>query len=549
VDVPIRRRGRLVGFLGLSSLTADRDWPEATVAQLRLLAEIVANALDRKSMETALRESEAKLREVVEHAPIVLWAIDRDGLFTFSDGSGLRSLGLSPGEVVGRSVFDVYEGNEGIVDDAKRVLAGERVMSLSRVGDLAFEVHLAPLFDEDGRPDGAIGVATDVTERRRLETMLRHSQKMQAVGQLAGGVAHDFNNLLQAIRGYAALGRRLVGGKVRGYLDEILRASDRAGNLVRQLLTFSRREALRPEYLSLSEVVTGLGEMLSRLIGEHLELEILTGADLGIVRADRGQVEQIVVNLCVNARDAMVNGGRLRLETDNVRFGSDDLAATPWAMEGEFVRLSVSDTGCGIPPEVRERVFEPFFTTKETGQGTGLGLATVYAITERHGGFVNLESEVGEGTRVEVHLPRVQLPADTSPARGAVEVAGGGTETILVAEDDEQVAELAETILVEAGYRVLLARDGERAVALFDEHAAEIAAAVLDVVMPKMSGREVSEAILARRPELPILFTSGYRGDILEGLPGPEPTILRKPFAPRSLLARVRELISGSPAD
>jgi CheY-like chemotaxis protein len=286
--------------------------------------------------------------------------------------------------------------------------------------------------------------------------------------------------------------------------------------------------------------------MLRRLIGEHLELDIHTASGVGTIEGDRGQIEQILMNLCVNARDAMSGGGRLRIETGNVRFSEADLATRPWARAGEFVRLRVSDTGCGIPPEVRERIFEPFFTTKEMGHGTGLGLATVYAITERHQGFLDVETEPGRGTTLEVYFPVRRRPAREAKGGGGEDESEGGSETILLAEDDDQVAELAQTILEDVGYRVLLARNGREAIELFHGHADEIAVAVLDVVMPGKSGRAVYDEIVRTRPGVPVLFTTGYSGDALatDGMPDDAFEILPKPFGPRELLARVRAMLS-----
>ncbi|MFH2053684.1 MAG: transporter substrate-binding domain-containing protein [bacterium] len=385
-------------------------------------------------------------------------------------------------------------------------------------------------------------------DREAMQRQLLQAQKMEAVGQLAGGVAHDFNNILQAIMGYTQIliEERPAGSPVPEELAEIFKGAERAASLTRQLLAFSRRQVMQPESLDLNALIDNLLKMLRRLIGEHLRLEWLPGNNLGAVYADAGMIEQVVVNLCVNARDAMAGGGTLIIETQNVLIDSDYCESHAWAQPGRYVLLSVTDTGCGIPAPDLQRIFEPFYTTKEEGRGTGLGLATVYGIVKQHEGMVNAYSEVGKGTTVKVYLPISQQKAT---AVGPLIEGGvrGGAETILLAEDDQAVRNLAQTILTRSGYRVLTAGDGEEAVQVFAAHAGEVDLLILDVVMPRAGGQEAHRRCQEIRSGVPVLFCSGYSPNAVhtnfvlhEGL-----HLVQKPYSQASLLRAVRGALDG----
>ncbi len=407
---------------------------------------------------------------------------------------------------------------------------------------------------DDGAPLRACGTHLDITarkrqeeERERLESQLRQAQRMEAVGQLAGGVAHDFNNLLQAILGYGdmALDEIEEGSPAGEHVAEILKAGSRAAALVSQLLAFSRRQVLRMEDLDLNEVIADVMKMLRRVIGEHVTIEFTPGYALGGVRADRGQLEQILVNLCVNARDAMPSGGRLGISASNVAIGEEFRETHAWAEPGDYVLLTVTDTGCGMDQATLASAFEPFFTTKDVGQGTGLGLSTVYGLVKQHGGMVHAYSEVGLGTTMKVYLPRVE--AESAQQSMAERPVAGGTETILLAEDDETVRRLSSAILQTAGYNVLTATDGEEALRVFAERLDDVDLVVLDVMMPKLGGRAVLERMRESRPGLRAVFASGYSmSAIPPGLVlGEDVPLVQKPATRNDLLRAVRKALDG----
>lgn len=391
----------------------------------------------------------------------------------------------------------------------------------------------------------------------RVEEMLEHktqclaqAQKMEAVGQLAGGVAHDFNNLLQVISGYTDMTIEDLdsGHDVRPHLQEVVKASDRARRLVEQLLAYSRRQATRPEAIDLADLLDKEMQMVRRVIGEHISLHVKSEDGLPVVHADPHQIEQALLNLCINARDAMSEGGRLTLGLRAVEFDAEYCATHRWARAGHYVCVEVADTGCGMPPEVRDRVFEPFFTTKEMGKGTGLGLSTVYGIAKQNNGFIHVYSEPGQGTAFRLYLPVDDSGAGPQAPKAdeADEEVTGGTETILLAEDEEQVRAISESYLTKAGYRVLTAPDGDEAVRMLAEHGADLDLLVLDVVMPGRGGKQVLEAARARNLTAPALFVSGYSYDNLDSAQLPAGAqLIQKPFSRRELLKAVRVAIGN----
>ena len=405
-------------------------------------------------------------------------------------------------------------------------------------------------FDDQGTLLEIKGYIFDDTNRKRLEQQLRQSQKIEAMGRLAGGIAHDFNNLLTCINGYTELlmSQMPAPDPQRRFVEEIHAAGERAAQLTRQLLAFSRRQVLQPEVLDLNHIVREMERMLQRLIGEDIHLSIDLNPQLGHVKADPGQMEQVLMNLVVNARDAMPNGGHLSIQTENVLLGEDFVREHEGSSPGQYVLLTVSDNGCGISAEARAHLFEPFFTTKDAGKGTGLGLSTVYGIVKQSEGYISVESQAGLGSTFAVYLPRVEgAPSPANRARVAV-AQHCGSETILLVEDEESVLELARRLLLLHGYRVLAARDGAAALQICREHDAPIHLLVTDVVMPVIGGCDLARQVVAVRPEVKVLFMSGYSEEAIlhRGFLEPNTAFLLKPFSTSSLTDKVREMLGTS---
>jgi PAS domain S-box-containing protein len=503
----------------------------------------------RREIEQHLRVSQERLKAVVSGLPVVLWEIDRDGRVTLSAGSGLQVLGLASRDLLGRSIFDVYRDNPDIIANTARVLNGETFTALTTIGEVTVETWYSPRRDDTGAVTGAIGVSLDVTTRRRLEEQYLQAQKMDAVGQLAAGIAHDFNNLLTAIGGYTELVLLTLepGDRRREELHEVAKAGLRAAALTRQLLAFSRRQILQPTVFDINGMLADVHKLLRRTIPENIDLQLQLNP-VDPVRADPGQLEQVVLNLAINAGDAMPHGGLLRLTTDTVDVDEGAAGRHAPMPAGRYVRLRVTDTGVGMSPETQARIFEPFFSTKERGKGTGLGLATVYGIVKQSDGYIWVDSEIGRGTTFDIYLPVVS--ASVSPAAHVEQAPPyyGGTQTVLIAEDDGAVRRLTRDVLTSHGYTVLDARDGDEALALARAHPNPINLLIADVVMPGLSGRDLASRLTVERPDMRVLYTSGYNENMMvrAGFEKFESdrTLLRKPFLPADLLQKVRETLA-----
>jgi PAS domain S-box-containing protein len=475
---------------------------------------------------------------------------DLDGTILASNRSAGTLLGYDESELVGRSPDHLRHPDDGEEADEAftELVRGERdsyrreARYVTKDGATVV-AHLASavIRDPDGRPKYVIGMAEDVTEQMALEERLRQSQKLEAIGRLAGGVAHDFNNMLTAIGGYTALAleHAAPGTALRGDLDEIRKAADRAALLTRQLLAFSRKQVLNPELLNLNAIVVELESMLRPLIGEAVVLQTELDPSLGPIEADPSQLQQVVMNLVVNARDAMPGGGTIWLETANTE--ADDGAIEP----GRYVTLTVRDEGEGIDEETLRQIFEPFFTTKEAGKGTGLGLATVYGIVKQSGGYVEVESELGHGSSFRIYLPRAETsraPVNEPPPPPAVQPAAPRTATVLVVEDEDVVRGLVREVLQGEGYTVILARDGAEALAVAGEQRFDLL--LTDLNMPGFGGREVAERLRESQPELKVLYMSGYAEDgVSQGEQPPGSAFMSKPFSIAELTAAVGELL------
>jgi PAS domain S-box-containing protein len=550
--VPLRSLGEAFGLFQFNDKRKGRFSAER-IALLEDLVDHVAIALAKLRTDEALRRSEERYRSLFEnmlegyaYCEMVMEDGEyRDFVYLDVNPAFERLTGLTG--VVGKRVTEVIPGiresNPELFEIYGRVAFSgvpERVEIY--VDGLKIWFSLSVFSTGKGF---FVAVFDNVTERRKLEDQLRQSQKMEAVGRLAGGVAHDFNNLLTVINGYSELLLRQVGedSTLRKEVDEIRKAGDRASMLTRQLLAFSRRQVLQPKVLDLNATVSGMATMLRRLIGEDLDLRILPGEGLGRVKADPGQVEQIILNLVVNARDAMPGGGRLTIETSDTSLDGTFSSKHPHAVTGPHVLLAVSDTGVGMSEETQSHLFEPFFTTKERGKGTGLGLSTVYGIVKQSQGYVYVYSELGKGTTVKVFLPRVEGEDEiVSPVSAP---APHGTETVLVVEDDTPVRDLVTRVLSAKGYRVLSACEGVEALRLCGDCADPVDLLVTDVVMPGMGGRELASRVEAAKPGVRVLFVSGYTENAIShhGILEAGLEFLQKPFTTDALLRKVREVL------
>jgi PAS domain S-box-containing protein len=515
---------------------------------------IVRDISGRRRSEEALRQSEERLRDLVHNARDAILTLDIEGRFTSANRAAERLLGFKTGELMGCDLADLAAG--GAIESVSR-LVDTTDTSQSSIRELSLRTHdgrqiwleaTRRVIRRDGKPVEVHVIARDVTERRELQEQLWQSQKMDAIGRLAGGVAHDLNNLLTVISCYNDLTLKRAAEGAPGHREAIgiRQACERAARLTRQLLTFSRKTVSEPRSVDINGVVEQMRDMLGRLIGEHIRLRTATDPALGSVRLDAGQLEQIIVNLAINARDAMPEGGVLTIATAKLEPGSSIAGRMMAERSAKCALLVVSDTGIGMDADTQSRAFEPFFTTKEAGKGTGLGLSTVYGIVNQAGGMVRLQSEPGRGTRVEVYLPT----SEAVVYRAGVDSRGrpsGGTETVLVVEDEEMVRQLVCEVLQGAGFTVLEASNGREAMRLMEATSSAIDLVVTDVIMPEMSGSELAKQLERSRPEIKILFMSGYTDDAIihhgvleEGL-----EFLAKPFSPDELLARVRGVLDA----
>ncbi|MBI1966852.1 MAG: PAS domain S-box protein [Gemmatimonadetes bacterium] len=522
----------------------------------------IEDITERQRAEEAAAAQQRFLRQVIDLNPNLIFVKDRQGQFTLVN-QGLADLyGAAVERLLGRTDADFnpnpaeveryLRDDRDVMDTGRPKFIAEEPNTDVRTGITRwFQVIKVPLVSPDGVARHVLGVATEITQRKELESQLRQAQKMEAVGQLAGGVAHDFNNMLTAIIGLSALllRDRTLAGPHRREVEEIQDAARRAATLTQQLLAFSRRQVLQPTVLDLNVVVAEMEELLRRLVGEHIELATSLATDLGLVRVDRNQLEQAIVNLVVNARDAMSGGGWLTIETANAELDAAYAESHPGAQPGRHVLLAVTDTGVGMDRETQTRIFEPFFTTKERGKGTGLGLASVYGIVKQSGGWIWVYSEPGRGSTFKIYLPRVEEPPERAVSRIAVEEPAGGTETVLLVEDESAVRGLAREALEQFGYQVLEAADGAQAVLLARDYPDRIHLLLTDVVMPGMPGSELAERLARARPDIRILFTSGYADTAVSrrGVLALDVAFLQKPYTPEVLARKVREVLDAPP--
>lgn len=510
-----------------------------------------------EALRVALRESEARFRALVENITDVIALVEADGCIRYVSPSIERLCGSAPAEYIGRLVFDFFHPDE--VESVRRQwhellrnpggTATRELRFRHETGEWRTVELVGKNLLEEPVVRGVVVTITDVTERVQLEARFRQAQRLEALGQLAAGVAHDFNNLITSIRGYADLIQSTLSEEdVRGDdLREISRAADRATSLTRQLLAFSRRQKLQPKVMDLNDIVRQTEEFLRRLIGEDIQLVTRPAAQPGRIYADPGQIDQVIINLAVNAREAMPEGGRLTIETMNVELDEEAARGFDGLEPGAYVQLSIEDTGSGIDPEVQSFIFEPFFTTKE--QGTGLGLSTVYGIVKQSGGHISVESEVGRGTIFRILLPETEaaLPVAARSAGVAGAVSARRSTTILVVEDEAAVRKPMCCTLARCGYTVLEAADAIEALVIAEEYEGTIHLLVTDLVLPQMNGRSLAELLKTRYEEMQVLFISGYGSERIPGLnvEGEDRPFLQKPFTLDALNRKVREVLDG----
>jgi len=510
---------------------------------------------EQQRAEEAVRRSEANYRSLVRNAPYGIYRATAEGKLLSVNPALVEMLGYSSEEELlavnlDRDIYcDAAERVRTLQSDSGLLEGAEVTWKRKDGTPITVRLSGRPVRDEAGEEVSHERIAENVTEQRALEQQLRQAQKMEAVGRLAGGVAHDFNNLLMVIKGHAELllERGCADDWQLRKTEQIRKSADRAAALTQQLLAFSRMQVLQPKVIDLNAVAAEMGRMLPRLIGEDIELAIVTGPRLGRVKADPGQIEQVIMNLAVNARDAMPQGGKLLIETLNVELDEAYARRHPPLASGRYVMLAVSDTGVGMDAETQAHIFEPFFTTKEKGKGTGLGLATVYGVVKQSGGYIWLYSEPGQGTTFKIYFPRVEEAAEESrPAQTSAEPPPGW-ETILLAEDERDVREVAREFLGRSGYTVLEAKDGAEAIEIATRHPGPIHLLVTDMVMPGMGGRELAARLAALRPEIKVIYMSGYTeyAQTRQGEKDPSAGLLAKPFTRHTLASTVREVLGS----
>lgn len=517
------------------------------------------NITERKKAEEGLMKSEKRYRHLIESVTDYIYTVKLE------DGKPVETI-HGPGcmAVTGYTAEEyqaepslwlrmIYEEDRDMaLKNVNRVLSGEAVpyfehRIIHKDGSIRWVKDTLVLrYDEHGRLVGYDGLISDITEFKKLEAQLRQSQKMEAIGQFAGGIAHDFNNILTAIMGYANLLQMKIkeDDQARHNVDQILTSADRAARLTQSLLAFSRKRIISPQPVNLNEIITRVEKLLFRVIGEDVELKtILSEKDL-IIRADSGQIEQVLMNLANNARDAMPSGGSLTIETGLVKLDTEYIKTHGYGEIGECALISVTDTGEGMDEETREKIFEPFFTTKEFGKGTGLGLSIVYGIIKQHDGYINCYSEPHKGTTFKIYLPVTAAVVEEKKVTEII-LSTGGDETILLAEDDEDVKSLTKTVLEEFGYKVIEAADGEEAIRRFIDNKDKIQLLIFDVVMPRIGGKKAYEKIRKMKPDIKVIFTSGYTADFVQKRDIIEKGwgFITKPVSPTELLKKVREVL------
>ncbi len=524
----------------------------------QMQTEALARKLDKKVQELdkerkALRESEERFRALTESTSDWIWEVDRDGIFTYSSPKIRDLLGYQPEDVIGKTLFDFISSDEAerlakefkTIAESKKPFAALENVSMHKDGrKVVLEKSGVPFLDPSGNLEGYRGIDRDITERKKLEAQLHQARKMEAIGQFAGGIAHDFNNMLTAIIGYSEFLKMTMDkdSPSQHYVDMILSAAAKSAHLTEQILAFSRKQIISPKQTDLNELIKGIEKLLRELAGEDIEIKMTLEDRNLTVLADPGQLERVLINLCTNARDAMPDGGTIFMSTGTDFLAVDDITSYDVESAGMYALITVTDTGIGMDEKTRQKIFEPFFTTKEFGKGTGLGLATSYGIIKQHNGHINIYSEPGKGTTFKIYLPLIASPIDKGECKEVI-TPKRGSETILLAEDNDDIRSITKELLLLYGYEVIEAVNGEEAIDQMKKYKDIVRLVVIDVIMPKKSGKEVYDEIRKIKPDIKVLFTSGYTSDIIskKGILEEGADFISKPYMPHDLLCKVRE--------
>lgn len=551
-----------MAVLLMAAHIAEQQFAIAAVAVLSSFAcsslRILLTEKQQQRSDAALGERNALLKSVFEGTGDAIFVKDAEGRYLIVNKQIANFYGKPIEEIIGKTAFeltdpetakDLTRNDHAILESGSSFTVGFQMPSQG--GTRHFLMTRSPYRDKSGKVIGVIGISRDITQYRGIEERLRQSQKMEAIGTLAGGVAHDFNNILMVISGYSSVLSEALSAnpKLLAHVEQIRKAGERAASLTRQLLAFSRKQTIQPALLKLSDVVTGMEKLLDRLIGENIKVSTNLAADLGTVLADAGQMEQVILNLAVNSRDAMPDGGKLTIQARNTRLPQGATQGKTEMKPGDYVELTVIDTGAGMPPEVQAHIFEPFFTTKPAGKGTGLGLSTVYGIVQQAGGYVTFESTPGAGTTFRVFLPRIFGKGKSAATEDEAARQVRGQETVLLVEDDASVCELVRTVLTSQGYTVLAARRPQEAENICREHGQRVDILLTDVIMPEMSGPELAKKLSETNPHIRVLYMSGYIDDSLlrQEIQEQGTAYLQKPFSPPNLAKKVREVLDSLP--
>ncbi|MEI6704744.1 MAG: ATP-binding protein, partial [Deltaproteobacteria bacterium] len=551
--VPIFRSDKIVGILGIGN--KDTEYTEEDVQIASRFAGLAWDIAERRQIQDSLTESNELFTTAFNNAPIMITISNiEDGTYLDANQQFLDISGFNREEVIGKTSVEL-----GWISETDRIQLKESIQQQGRIHGQEISLHtktgqtkLCKYWGEVISVAGQkrlLSIALDITEQHKAEQQLQQAQKMESIGSLAGGVAHDFNNLLTVITGHTYLGLMELDANhpTCDHLSEIKKAAERSADLTRQLLAFARKQTISPKIIDLNEGIDGMLKMLRRLIGENIHLAWLPAPDLWRIKADPSQIDQILANLCVNARDAIKGTGRITIETRNNTLDSNYCERNPEAVPGDYVHLSVSDDGSGMDKETMARVFEPFFTTKGVGEGTGLGLATVYGIVKQNNGFITIYSEPGKGTTFTIHLPRLEEKSQKSQAEVKAAPLPKGQETILLVEDEPGILQITSLLLGKQGYTLLTAGTPGEAMRLAQEHVGEINLLITDVIMPEMNGKDLANRLQSLNPHLKCLYMSGYTSDIIaqHGVLDEGVYFIQKPFSLPDLSTKVREVLDN----